>query len=347
MSRVSSVIRAARRRSGLLIAAASAVIMVLFTWLSIRLFNAAGIGQAFAALLDEPLTLLWMTAGYSAAFVLRGAAWRIYVRHHRVELRAWFMYINPLLVSLLVNHVLPVKAGDAARTGMLMRSAGMRWDESLHSVGVMRAMDMATLLGIGAIGATVLGVRITGDAAWPLVWMVLACVIAIVVILIAAVRRRWQRVLEHAVRMRRTLLSGRGLAIAALVLASWMLEGVVLLGVAREAVQAGDGEHTLGLLQAVWANSMTIAGQVFHVTPGGIGTYETTMTAALTLLGMQADQAYAAAVVSHAYKFIYAYLFGGLACLIGAVNLSDLKSWIRAKRRRQAEEQPELKGESS
>jgi glycosyltransferase AglD len=347
MSRVSRVIRAARRRSSLFITVASAMILVLFLWMSISLFNAEGIGQAFAALLDEPRTVLWMTAGYSAAFVLRAAAWRIYVRHHRAELRAWFMYINPLLVSLLINHVLPVKAGDAARTGMLMRSAGMKWDEALQSVGVMRALDMATLLGIGAVGAAVVGVRVTEAAAWTLGWMVLAGLIAAAVTLIAAVRRRWGRVLEHAARLRRTMLSGRGLAIAALVLASWMLEGVVLLGVAREAVQAGDGDYSLGLLQAIWANSMTIAGQVFHVTPGGIGTYETTMTAALALLGMDADQAYAAAVVSHAYKFVYAYLFGGLACLMGAVDLRDLKSWIRAKRNRQAEVRPESKGESS
>ena len=57
---------------------------------------------------------------------------------------------------------------------------------------------------------------------------------------------------------------------------SWICEAFVIYEIA----------NSLTFLQAVWVNSVTIAGQVFQLTPGGLGTYETVMTFALRALGV-------------------------------------------------------------
>ena len=75
--------------------------------------------------------------------------------------------------------------------------------------------------------------------------------------------------------------------------AAGLMEAVVVYGVIHAL------RLNIGFLQAVWANGMTIAGQLFHVTPGGIGTYETTLSASLGILGMNgAASLYGVAVVS-------------------------------------------------
>lgn len=329
----------------MLLAAASVVILALFVILSLHLFDAVGLSAAFKSMWGAPMTLLGMTVGYLAAFLLRAAAWRLYIGQERGGRSNWLIYVNPLLVSLLINHLLPVKAGDAARAGMIMRSLRMRWDEALHSVAVMRAFDMAALLSIGGIGAVLLGVRFSSSSAMPFAIAVAVGVSAAGVMLAIAVRRGWRRIIAHANLIGRVMTSRQGVIIVLLVLASWLLEGLVLYGVAAETSAA-----SLSLLQAVWANSMTVAGQIFHVTPGGIGTYETTMTASLTLLGMKSDEAYAAAIVSHAYKFAFSYGFGLFACVLGTVSLRNAAEWIgrkgRGRERLQPPDRIDTKGES-
>jgi uncharacterized protein (TIRG00374 family) len=82
-----------------------------------------------------------------------------------------------------------------------------------------------------------------------------------------------------------------------IIIASWLLEASVLYGTA----------HILGadvsVTTAIGATAFTILFQVIHLTPGGIGVYETSMTSVLTLGGHGAEEALTHAVVTHAFKF--------------------------------------------
>ena len=129
----------------------------LFVWSSVRWFQGRELGEAALELLRSPGILVVMTIGYGCSFILKAVAWRLYVGREREDKLAGYVYA--LLISLLVNHVLPIKLGDLARTGVLARFARMRWDDALHSVAVMRLLDMASLLLIGSIGAAVLGLE--------------------------------------------------------------------------------------------------------------------------------------------------------------------------------------------
>ncbi|MBM7566532.1 lysylphosphatidylglycerol synthase transmembrane domain-containing protein [Paenibacillus sacheonensis] len=304
-----------------------------FIWFTVRWFQGRMLGEAASRLLHSPGMLTLMTVGYGLSFWLKAISWRLYAGREKADpLR---LYIHPLFVSLLVNHMLPVKAGDLARTGLLARSASMRLDDALHSVAAMRVLDMASLLLIGSSGALLLGLE---ASPWYLAAIGMAVLIAAMGWLglerlrkqstyVGRLQGPLRFVLRHYEHMRTTLASGRGAAAAMFTFASWLLEGAVLYGVV----------HALGLsvnpLQAIWVTGMTVAGQLFHITPGGIGTYETTMTASLGVLGIAGSAAYTAALLSHGYKFVFAFATGAASIVLSAVTWKELRGWLRLHKR--------------
>ena len=84
-------------------------------------------------------------------------------------------------------------------------------------------------------------------------------------------------------------------------LPSWVLVAVVLM-VAAQALGIDVSPTT-----AIVVTAFTILFQVFHVTPGGIGVYEASMTGALYALGVDWHEGLAVAVLTHGMKFAYSY----------------------------------------
>ncbi|BBH23854.1 hypothetical protein Back11_51990 [Paenibacillus baekrokdamisoli] len=324
------------------------VMAALFVWSSLRWFQGRELGAAAMQLLRSPGILLFMTAGYGFSFVLKAIAWRLYVGREREDrLRD---YVYPLFISLLVNHLLPIKLGDLARTGMLVRITRMRWDDALHSVAIMRLLDMASLLLIGSVGAVLLGLEASPKWSAITVGSLMIILLVLFIICMSLIRNKWRQrsasnvgaagkvqallgfVKRHLERLWLIIRSRRGAVLTLLTLISWMMEGAVVYGV----ILALD--LRIGPLQAVWANGMTIAGQIFHVTPGGIGTYETTLTASLGVLGMAGAQAYTVALLSHGYKFVFAYLVGIGSLLLAAVSWSELRKWLNPRGKKESNE---------
>lgn len=63
-------------------------------------------------LFHQPQWLVFMFVVYLVSFLLKAAAWRIYTGS---EVR-FSIYFHAISYSLLVNHLLPVKAGDGRNT---------------------------------------------------------------------------------------------------------------------------------------------------------------------------------------------------------------------------------------
>src|SRR3972149_4990350 len=96
---------------GLLIAGALAVAALALLIDASHLFDALGEG------LTRPELLVPFLALYTAAFWLRAAAWGRLLN----GARGTFDLFSILQTSMFVNHVLPAKAGDAARVFLLNR----------------------------------------------------------------------------------------------------------------------------------------------------------------------------------------------------------------------------------
>ena len=100
---------------------------------------------------------------------------------------------------------------------------------------------------------------------------------------------------------------------AAFTMASWVLEAGMLLAAAR----ALGIELSLG--SAAGVTALAVISQVVQVTPGGIGVYELSMSAALALGGIAPEQALALAVVTHTLNYAYTFTFGAAFAVPSAV----------------------------
>jgi uncharacterized membrane protein YbhN (UPF0104 family) len=251
------------------------------------------LGAALAAVADRPAALLGAVVLYAGAFLLRSWAWRRVLPGLSAG-QSW----AALHVSLLGNHVLPFRLGEALRVTSVLRRTPLPTAPVAASAVALRAADLLAVLALAAVAAPAVAGGF-GVSGWPLAAALLAAGVAAVGWLVALRRR------GAAVR-----LPGGGVALAASV--AWLLEAAVIWAA---ATAAGIG---LSYPQAVAVTAVTIAAQTVAVTPGGIGGYEAAATAALVGLGAGPGPALAAALVAHATKTAYALVVGGVGLVTPA-----------------------------
>jgi uncharacterized membrane protein YbhN (UPF0104 family) len=301
------------------------ILFCIFLWLTWHWFDKDEFIRLMRAVGHEPQWLLIMFLAYLFSFMLKAVAWRSYVGARQQE--PFRIFYHGIIYSLLVNHLLPLKVGDLVRTGILVKAARQPWDEALHSVAIMRFLDMLVLGLIAGCGIVWIGL----PASWMWITAMLAGAAMLTILYKLPGARAIPFIGKHLKMVNETMLSGKGLFIFAAVALSWVLEAGVIYGIARlSSLSAGVGP-------LIWANSMTIAGQVFHVTPGGIGTYESTLSGTLVLLGISGKEAYAAAVMSHTFKFMFSFSVGAYSVIRMPIQWHEMRAWMK---KRNNSEQP-------
>ncbi len=309
------------RRSRWLVAALLTVVAAVVV---LRAADGALLREGIAELARRPALLALLFGGYAAAFVLRAFAWRVLLGRARGGASSGRL-IAILHAALLANHALPVKAGELLRPALAAR-AGIPIADATVSTVVARVLDIAALL---AIAAALLPLTAGGDG---------ATVLAIPALLLAAVAvgllwfrgtslagtgfEMFDRLWTHARDSLRALPLRAVLVAFAITVPGWLLESVVLYA----AAQALGLELSLPAAAAVTA--FTILFQIVHLTPGGIGVYEASMTAALQAQGMPGGEALTLAVLTHGLKFAYAFGLGAPLTLLavgGVPSLSRLR----------------------
>ncbi len=301
------------------IVSVAVIVFVFFLFLTWTLFDADELFLHLHTLLVNPKWIVIMFGAYLLSFMLKAQAWRMYAGSQG----RFRIYYHGIIYSLLVNHLLPLKAGDIVRTGFLMNNARKTWDEAIHSVAIMRLLDMFVLGVISAIGVACIGL----SASWEWIVVLLSGILVLAVIIRMTSLHRVPFVRKHWKHFKAIMLSRNGLFVIILVTASWIMEAGVIYGIARIV------QLNLSAVSIVWANSITIAGQVLHITPGGIGTYESTLSGSLVVLGIGWKEAYAAALLSHAFKFVFAYAVGSYTMLRMPIRLPEMRAWIKNKQK--------------
>ena len=197
---------------------------------------------------------------YAGAFALRSWAWQRVLPTLPYG-QSW----AALHVSLLGNHVLPFRLGEALRVTSVLRRTALPPAPVAASAVALRASDLLAVLALAAVGAPAVAGRF---GAWgsALAAVLLAAGLAAVLLLVRlrgagprsgcpAPGSRWPRRV------------------------AWLLEAAVMWAAAAAA------GISLSYPQAVAVTAVTIAAQTIAVTPGGIGGYEAAATAALVGLG--------------------------------------------------------------
>lgn len=287
-ARLRRTLRRARALSGL------ALLALAVGWLW-HVVDVEVMREAVRAVLAAPVLMVAALVGYAAAFAVRAVVWRR-LQPGLSAGHAW----AALHVSLLGNHVLPLRLGEVLRVTSVVRRTDLPARPVIAGVVALRLSDLLALLWLAAVAAPVVLGRIVG---WPA-----AFVIGTVAGGAAAAAWWWCHRLAGAGAALRSPGALTGLA----VVSAWVLESVVLLTVAH-AVGLG-----LSLPQAIGVTAVTVLAQVVAITPGGVGTYEAAGTAAMVVLGHAAPEAFAVVVLTHAVKTAYSLGVGGLALVVPA-----------------------------
>lgn len=293
------------------------LVFIVFIFLTLHYFDGEQIWNGLIGLLEHPVLLVSIWIVYFLSFCLKACAWQLYLKG-KVRFSTCLLGI---LYSLLVNHLFPIKVGDLVRAKVLsMRDDKVNDEEAFHSVFVLRFLDMLCLIGITLTGMLSLNVSFKIP-----VWSIGAGVIFCIIVLFVLHKYFPKFIQRHLALFKHAFLGRNGLAIILITFLSWVLEGGILYGV----VLGLKGE--LSLWGTVFANSLTVSGQVFQITPGGIGNYESFLVFALGLFGFPLTEGYTIAVITHFMKFLFSYMAGAVVVLIYPISFKTIKGWGRVK----------------
>lgn len=290
-----------------------------FVYLTFEYFDWIEIKEMGNNLLAHPFWLLSMFLAYGLAFLLRAWAWRIYLQKEI----PFSLLVHSLFYSLFINHISPVKIGDAIRIGLVMKAKQVKWDEAIHSVVAMRVLDLLVLGGIAGIGALLVGFQASYQLFIAMLFML---VIGLLLFNYFFRTRKIELVTKHLSIVKQSFKGFQGIYMILLIFLSWILEAVVLLGVAHSS------GISLSMFQATWVNSITIVGQIFQFTPGGIGNYQSMMSFALHSIQYTWPIAYSLAVVSHGFKFLFSYVVGLYVFIAEPVGFKEIRGFYQQKK---------------
>ena len=268
--------------------------------------------EATSYVTTHPFEVALALLSYTGAFVLRAASWRPLIGA-RVPVAKLFAL---LMGALFLNHAAPAKAGDLARMYALSRW-GVPAPQAVTSVVLSRLVDLAGLLVVLVASLALAGSGGWGGISLP---VLIFALMAVALFVLARLRlpdsfgAHFGVLGQCAVRtqeaLRGTTWSNlfRSLAFAA---PAWVLEAGILLVVGRGLA--------LGLSSAevVAATCFAVLVAAVPLAPGGVGTYEAGMVAALLVFGVPAESAFVAAVATHAIKFLYAFAAAPFAFVEG------------------------------
>jgi uncharacterized membrane protein YbhN (UPF0104 family) len=284
-ARLATLARPARLVVGLLVLGWAAAYLV-------GVVRGDELARVVRAVLSDPVGLLLALGAYAVAFGLRTWAWRQTLPPLSAG-QAW----AALHVSLLGNHVLPLRLGEALRPASVVRRTGIGWGPATASTVALRAVDLLAVLALAGLVSPGLVWDVAGPAG--------VTVAGAAVLAVLAAGTVWARRHRGTVRL-------PAAAVGLSAVAAWALESAVVWEVARVA---GAG---LTPYEAVGVTAVTIAAQAVAVTPGGFGTYEAAAAAAMVGVGVEPGVAFAVALTTHAVKTVYALAVGGAALVTPA-----------------------------
>ncbi|MBB6446977.1 lysylphosphatidylglycerol synthase transmembrane domain-containing protein [Bacillus benzoevorans] len=292
------------------------LILSIFCYLTFHYFDGKGIWHGVKDIIQSPFILFTILAVYLVSFCLKALAWKWYLN----DRPRFSTCLLGVLYSLLVNHLLPLKAGDLVRMKIMSTRDDINFEETAHSVIVLRLLDMICLIGFTLIGLFILNVDF--QISIPLITM--GSIVFVLSMLIVV--RFFPTFLKRQFKLFKQAFRGvKGIFIFTAIGFSWMLEAAILYG----TVMVYNGK--LSILEAVFANSVTVSGQIFQITPGGIANYESFLVFALRLFGFAMQEGYMIAIVTHAVKFFFSYAAGVVAVLIYPIPIKTVLSWSRVR----------------
>lgn len=307
----------------------------------VALFAFSGFEGVFGVLArTNPSWLLVAAAMYFGSFVLRTWRYRVLLRTAG-HLASRADVFRSIAFGWFVNFLLPARAGDAARGLALKTTADVPFGVATGLVVVERVLDMAVLGGTMLLvaGLFIQSPRagLLAMGAFAIATVLLIGLVAVTVFdepLAARLRDRFptieQSLTELTDALVRTVRNPWALALALLLsVPVWVAEVSTIYFSARAV-----GIEIGGVATVTTAVAAFLA-QAVPVTPAGIGTYEATITAVLSLFGVPSQEATALALADHFARV-------GLVYVIGTISAIHIGFRSRAYFRDRADDQSDV-----
>ncbi|MDX1260293.1 lysylphosphatidylglycerol synthase domain-containing protein [Exiguobacterium sp. K1] len=208
------------------------------------------------------------TVSYALAFYIRAVAWR--TADEKTAPTA--VYLTSLYIGLAVNHLSPVKLGEAVRL-LTARAIGSPLKRTTAILVAQRGIDLS-ILGLFVTAGLLLG---------QTVWVAALAFGAGLVLLLLV--RRFIRTIP--------VLIGYGLL-------AWLFEA----GAVTCLFLGADVPVAFPVI--LIAMSAGVLSGIAQFTPGGLGTYELAMGTVLQLSGV--PNPYELALMTHLFKYTFAFL---------------------------------------
>ena len=278
-------------------------------------------------------------------FPLRARRWRPILAPVAPDLPFGVLW-RPTAIGMMINNVVPARAGEIARAYALTKEAPVPFATSLASLAVDRLFDAIVLLLLAAAalldpalsGADTLGGQPLSSFATGAVTVVMLLLLALYGLVFfpkqllrlfelfarrvsPSVEERGRRVLETFIRGLSVLSSpGRFAAVFGWTLAHWLLNALGFW-LAFKAVGI-----TAPFSAALFLQAFIALGTAVPALPGFFGVFEYMAVQGLAIYGVGQQQAATWAIGFHLFSFIPITLIGAYYFARLGVRLRDLQS---------------------
>lgn len=295
-----------------------------------RLANWKDIRLDFA--LNNPIHVVIALVLTFVSLLVRALAWRVLLGN-RAGVRQAFFIINE---GYMLNNLFPLRAGELGRAVFMGQASGLGSFHVLSTIVIERAFDLAVAAGLLLI---TLPMALELDWAKPAAFLTLGLVIlALFAMFLAARYRFWtqkklQRLGQRLPVLQRfiiprviSLLDGFGILTQPvqfllglfLVILTWVFwlgtYYVMLLTVAPQAP----------FWWAMFIDAVLAMGLAVPSAPAGVGVYEASMVAALSILKVPPGIGLGFAIFMHVFNFVVTGFFGLLGLIIERRSISLL-----------------------
>lgn len=319
----------ARLRTTLAALAGLALLAALVAW--------AGPDRVLAVLRGADLRLVGAAVVcYAVFFGLRGWRWALLLRPVRPRASSWTT-THATAVGWLGNNLLPLRAGELVRAGLVSRREKIPLMAVVSTVAVERVLDVAGLALAAAISLLILpsGLALPPWAGLALRVAIALPLAALAFLALAVVAR--ERVVSLLARLLRPLprhVRARALSITEqladgaqpIVRQPALLATTVPLTLAMTVAQAGVYALLVHAFLPELPVVVALAGAPWFIltfavafVPANAGTYEAAFAAIYGALGVPLEAALSAAILTHAATFLTVVLLGSTSiALLGA-----------------------------
>jgi uncharacterized protein (TIRG00374 family) len=318
------------------------IIGILFSaaaiFLLTRVVRWEEVKTAFASI--RPLTFLAIVAAYMAGMLMRALCWQTLLQR-RVSFGWAFLGLNE---GYFLNNILPFRLGELGRAFLIGRRTGMGTLNTLSTVVVERAYDMAIAAGLLL---SVLPFVLKMSWARPVAIIVLAIIVIALFALFLAARQRerliaWAEkrfgqvgiIHRLALPWLNSLLEGFSVLTRFELFAISL--GALLLSWAFALVRDYLVIHNLNGAAPFWwvmlAISASNLGGAVPSMMASLGTFEGAATGAMVLAGAEPELGLVYAIVIHVVHLVISSAIGAVALGMEGQSLTKLVTDLRSMR---------------